>query len=70
MRNVKEEMGDLEMGKFPIDIENSTGRYEGVNIDIMDFLSNFPDVESLDKLPQHRYRVVIRVALSSANGWS
>ena len=63
MRNVKEERGDIEMEKFFIDIGNSTGRYEGVYLDIANFLANFTDIESLDKLPPHRYRGAIQVVL-------
>ena len=62
-RNVKAEMADLEMGKFAIDAGNSTGRYEGVYLDITNLLSNFPEVESLDRLPTRRYHGEIHVVM-------
>ena len=60
-------MADLEMEKFFIGVENSTGYYEGIYLDIMSFLSNFPDVESIDRLPPHRFRGAFRIVMFLAN---
>ena len=53
------------MGKFFIDVENSTGRYEGVYLDITNFISNCPDAESIDRIPPHRFRDAIQVIMFS-----
>ena len=52
-----------EMENFFIDIENSTCHFDGIYLDIMNFLTNFPDIEQVDKLPPHRFREAIQIIL-------
>ena len=51
------------MGNFPIGLGNSTCHFEGIYLDITNFLTNFPDVEQVDKLPPHRFREAIKIIL-------
>ena len=51
------------MEYFPTHIENSTGHFAGIYIDITNFILNFPDIDQVDKLPPHRFREAIQIIL-------
>ena len=63
-RNAREERVDIEMEKFPIDVANSTSHCERIHLGIMNFLSNFTDIETIDKLPPRRFRGAIQIVIS------
>ena len=68
--NMEEGKAITEMENFFIDIENSTCHFDGIYLDIMNFLTNFPDIEQVDKLPPHRFREAIQIILFTSNSWA